>query len=1011
MYIIKEVFIQGSNVIDEPSSYEELDEIRSIMSISDGEVDTTGNFEFNLSDFDKYESDSWYNDFDCGDISFDDSETDLFVSSSPTSTGKNQYINMVSSEDSDFAMNIEVFSDTDTQDKIKVEIDIEYYPEEESSDEGMGFSLFGDSSSSEYHEDKNEMNFRPESNINQIGLLNEFNQEILSVLESDVVQFLESDDEDMGYSDEELGFSLFGDSSSSEYYGDIKETSFRPESGVNQMINDLQNKEEMLDIPILEKDKMDLKEEELLFDGDAVSSKYENKSTAPIPKIPAQTRKRKAKRKSTTYHAELIEDPIFPSTELERSISGGKTDDSVFGLIAEESIGHMSKIHIDGLSYQIQDSPEELNINMEVISEPMGSVAMLKEAALDAKHFLSDLKVGQDISRTALREDSTWAPTSLKDVTTEIQDISNFNEPLRQSSFGDHSNIESEGNRYIGDLRGESLYDNEVLDIPIIEDSISELAQSTIPTIGFNSLPVENSQESKRFLDRLPIFGKRKSKMKIPGKIHRESSSIDNAFDSPAKSMSTRSTTDKELEELDRKLSMILETSKYIGNELQTSMELQSEDLKYPISASKMIRTRTLPWMIIGILVLLHLFFLPQYFFLSLTSICFILLFIFFNREDTSTYYIPVSLPETRTLHYTKPLEKKYGNYDHEITRNIIQSNEQIIDMLNAPWYENEDVSSVHVPNIKTKDESVTYKSSRLAFSYIGMNNYEVIRNVSVSKISSPGNTDIDTYFQYLYNGEYKYANQSLSSVIEHEYEDPRLYRKIAFYYEQHGLYEDAISLYKKVQDMRPEEPQSHRDLALALSLLKEDYREMEVLNILNIVLSRTWDQHFHQIEATVLHDISGIAQKMDPLNLIHAPDIVDIIMVNPLNVDIRIVLTWDTDRTDIELIVVEPNGEKCSCYYNHTTNGGYMSKDMTAGYGPIEYLCKSAPEGDFFVIIKNNTPNERFSTRVTTAKICVYNNFGKSEQKTYIVCKDIEPQNVGEDIPMVKINFGPIEM
>lgn len=38
--------------------------------------------------------------------------------------------------------------------------------------------------------------------------------------------------------------------------------------------------------------------------------------------------------------------------------------------------------------------------------------------------------------------------------------------------------------------------------------------------------------------------------------------------------------------------------------------------------------------------------------------------------------------------------------------------------------------------------------------------------------------------------------------------------------------------------------------------------------------------------------------------------------------VDLRVVLTWDTDMTDLELIVSEPNDEKCSAFLNHTKNG-----------------------------------------------------------------------------------------
>lgn len=43
------------------------------------------------------------------------------------------------------------------------------------------------------------------------------------------------------------------------------------------------------------------------------------------------------------------------------------------------------------------------------------------------------------------------------------------------------------------------------------------------------------------------------------------------------------------------------------------------------------------------------------------------------------------------------------------------------------------------------------------------------------------------------------------------------------------------------------------------------------------------------------------------------------------LGVDLRVVLTWDLDMTDLELHVTEPNGERCHSFHNHTTNGLYL--------------------------------------------------------------------------------------
>ena len=50
------------------------------------------------------------------------------------------------------------------------------------------------------------------------------------------------------------------------------------------------------------------------------------------------------------------------------------------------------------------------------------------------------------------------------------------------------------------------------------------------------------------------------------------------------------------------------------------------------------------------------------------------------------------------------------------------------------------------------------------------------------------------------------------------------------------------------------------------------------------------------------------------------------------LDTDLRIVMSWDADATDVDLHVVEPSGEEC--YYGHRNPlaGGWLSPDITDG-------------------------------------------------------------------------------
>jgi hypothetical protein len=63
--------------------------------------------------------------------------------------------------------------------------------------------------------------------------------------------------------------------------------------------------------------------------------------------------------------------------------------------------------------------------------------------------------------------------------------------------------------------------------------------------------------------------------------------------------------------------------------------------------------------------------------------------------------------------------------------------------------------------------------------------------------------------------------------------------------------------------------------------------------------------------------------------------------------------LGWDTDNTDIDLHVSEPDGTEVF-YENRWSNlGGYLSRDFTEGYGPEVYTLKTPAQGVYSVRTK----------------------------------------------------------
>lgn len=65
---------------------------------------------------------------------------------------------------------------------------------------------------------------------------------------------------------------------------------------------------------------------------------------------------------------------------------------------------------------------------------------------------------------------------------------------------------------------------------------------------------------------------------------------------------------------------------------------------------------------------------------------------------------------------------------------------------------------------------------------------------------------------------------------------------------------------------------------------------------------------------------------------------------------DIKVYLTWDTDRSDVDLWVTNPDGERV--FYSHKEGkfGEALYDDVTTGYGPESYTAPHARPGEYLV-------------------------------------------------------------
>jgi tetratricopeptide (TPR) repeat protein len=188
---------------------------------------------------------------------------------------------------------------------------------------------------------------------------------------------------------------------------------------------------------------------------------------------------------------------------------------------------------------------------------------------------------------------------------------------------------------------------------------------------------------------------------------------------------------------------------------------------------------------------------------------------------------------------------------------------------------------------------------------------------------------DVADYFKT--RGEEVIAIQVLTNVAEIDLDNYELLKALAYKFEEYKLYKYAVYIYKEILELRPEDIQSYRDLALVYEYVGEYQKSVDLLyKIVNgELLEKDENRRFLGIEVIALNELNRMISLYN--NQLLTPHI-DKSYINNTETDIRVLIDWNHNDTDIDLWITDPNGEKC--YYSHkkTKIGGLMSDDMTEG-------------------------------------------------------------------------------
>ncbi len=286
----------------------------------------------------------------------------------------------------------------------------------------------------------------------------------------------------------------------------------------------------------------------------------------------------------------------------------------------------------------------------------------------------------------------------------------------------------------------------------------------------------------------------------------------------------------------------------------------------------------------------------------------------------------------------------------------------------------------------------------------------------------------LDVAGWFFRSGNAARALRILSNLAEFKLESAPLWRTMGWRLREEAcrtgdlnLCNAAVRTFRHVKEMRGEEGQSWRDLATVLTErgkrkseagdrsgagadLSEAAALLKTAAFADPLRRASLRADDLQICVFALEDLNGLLAwcetNKNRIDGFVAPELDEAYRRN-LPVKLRIVMTWDADETDIDLHVLEPNGEECYFGNSRTAEGGFLSGDVTTGYGPEEYLKKDLEKGVYKILSNYFASHQTALTGPTTVQATVYTDWATATEKMQVLTLRLEKpkdkQLVGE--------------
>ena len=233
--------------------------------------------------------------------------------------------------------------------------------------------------------------------------------------------------------------------------------------------------------------------------------------------------------------------------------------------------------------------------------------------------------------------------------------------------------------------------------------------------------------------------------------------------------------------------------------------------------------------------------------------------------------------------------------------------------------------------------------------------------------------------------GHHREAMRAWSAVVELLPEDASAHRALASALKQAGEIKAACARLRRAVDLHHDDHRLRFELGDCLQRTGR-LKEAEAL-LAAIVADKTTpalvlgpsQQRLAQLWSEMARNAT-LAGRHSAADLLRAKR-AKLTVPGGLTGDIKVYLSWDTDRSDIDLWVTNPQGHRVWYRARKGPLGGQLFGDVTTGYGPEMFIAPQAGKGTYKVEV-NYFGTSRRGLREARGEVVIVTNAGTPSER-----------------------------